>query len=179
MNKGVEPPQYTLEKLATHHDIWSFDCQHSYLNAFLFYHALRETLHDLSLTFVLCDNSHSPAKVAGYFTLRSDSYYPEDHSEVDLIPVVELVALARDKDYSRQGIGDYLLIEALKNVYNASKLVGITGIHLAPSQEGTRLYKRYNFGTHPLSYRRDLLFLPSNTIRQIVQPLLAEETDLE
>ena len=154
--------------MTEHHDVSSFDCQNSYLNDFLRIKAWKETKRDLSLTFILSDQSSTAPAIVGYFTLRSDSYYPEDISGIDIIPVIELVALARSAAYSRQGIGDYLLIEALRNVKGVSDLVGATGLHLFPTREGRRLYNRFNFGQHPLSYRTDLLFIPINDIRQII-----------
>ncbi|MCX6379531.1 MAG: hypothetical protein NT023_08655 [Armatimonadetes bacterium] len=151
------------------HNVSSFDCQNTYLNGFLQGKALREATRDLSLTFVLMDEAVSSTSVIGYFTLRSDSYYPDDNSEVDIVPVVELVALARDRTRYKQGIGDFLLIEALRNVKLVADLIGIAGLHLAPTREGRRLYYRYNFAEHPLSYRTDLLFLPISTIREIIR----------
>lgn len=130
---------------------------------------------DLSLTYVLLDASISPPTIAGYFTLRADSYYPEDPQGVHSIPVVELAYLARDISRRGQGIGDYLLLEALRKVKEAADLIGIAGLHLAYTDEGKTLYDRYNFGEHPLSYRTDLLFLSINLIRQIIGEVYAEE----
>ncbi len=174
MTDQGKPSRFRLESIAEHHDVALFDCQNTYLNLFLREKALAETSRDLSLTFVLLDVSFSPPLVVGYFTLRADSYYLEASPGVHSIPVVELVCLARDITRRGQGIGDYLLIEALRNVKAAADLIGIAGLHLAYTDEGKELYDRYNFGEHPLSYRTDLLFLPINVIRQIISEAEAE-----
>ena len=114
MTEQTERPQYMMERMTEHHNVSSFDCQHTYLNSFLKEKALEETKRDLSLTFVLLDYSQSPPIVTGYFTLRADSYYPEAQKEVDLIPVVELVALARDITCHGQGI---VLLWTLRRLY--------------------------------------------------------------
>ena len=170
--------RYSLEKMTEHHGVSSFDCQNSYLNDFLQKKALHESKRDLSLTFILSDRISTPPAVIGYFTLRSDSYYPEDISGIDLIPVIELVALARDTRYRNEGIGDYLLIEALRNVKRVSDLVGVAGLHLFPTREGRILYKRYNFRSHPVSYRTDLLFIPIIDIRLIVGDMEESESEM-
>lgn len=174
MTANAANPRFCFEKMTEHHDVSSFDCQHTYLTSFLQEKAFAETSRDLSLTFVLLDEAVDPPSVIGYFTLRSDSYYPEERQGIDLVPVIELVALARDSSRRGQSIGDYLLIEVLRNVKAAADLVGIAGLHLLPTAEGWKLYDRYNFGEHPLSYRTDLLFLPINVIRQIVSEVDAE-----
>jgi len=156
-----------------HHDVSLFDCQNTYLNYYLKEKALEETTHDLSRTFVLLDRitSSKPALV-GYFTLRADSYYFSTGGSQDqtIIPVVELIALARHISRRGEGIGDYLLIEALRNVVEAAEHIGIAGIHLSYTAEGKTLYERYNFGQHP-SYGAHLLFLPITHIRQIVSEI--------
>jgi ribosomal protein S18 acetylase RimI-like enzyme len=167
--------RFRLDLIAEHHDVASFDCHNTYLSQFLREKAIVETHQDLSLTFVLLDASFAPPAIVGYFTLRADSYYPENTQSVHSIPVVELAYLARDITRRSQGIGDYLLLEALRKVKEAADLIGIAGLHLAYTDEGKKLYDRYNFGEHPLSYRTDLLFLSINLIRQIIEEANAEE----
>jgi len=158
----AEPSRYRLEPIAEHYEVSLFDCQHTYLNLFLREKALAETRSGgYSLTFALLDISSSPAFVAGYFMLRADSYYVNANQGASSIPVVELVCLARDITRRGQGIGDILLMEALRNVKEAAERIGIAGLHLAYTDEGKKLYDRYQFGKHPLSYRTDLLFLPN------------------
>lgn len=168
MTSTIGQPKYAVQKMAKHHDVSSFDCQNTYLNSFLKDKALAQSQRDISVTFVALDLTASNPAVIGYFTLRADSFYPENRQDGDIIPVVELVALARDRTYRGQGVGDYLLISTLQNVQQAAELVGIAGLHLLPTEEGRRLYNRYQFDEHPLSYRTDLLFLPMNVIRLIV-----------
>jgi hypothetical protein len=166
----TKPSRYRLERITEQHDVSSFDCQNTYLEWYLKEKALEETNRDLARTFVLIDQATSPnPPVIGYFTLRSDSYYlaSEGHQGSKIVPVVELVCLARHSSVRSQRIGDYLLIESLRKVADAAELIGIAGMHLSYTSEGKRLYDRYRFGQHP-SYGEHLLFLSIANIRQII-----------
>lgn len=160
--------RYRFETLSEQHDVAQFNSDNSYLNFFLQEKALNETKRDLSRTFVLLDPAISSSAVAGYITLRADSYYlhSENYIGQHIIPVAELVCLARHIQYRGQGIGDYLLLEAFHIVNTASALLGIAGMQLSYTAEGKRLYDRYGFAPHP--YGESLLFISMNDIRQIL-----------
>lgn len=162
-----EPTSFRFERITEHHNVVSFSCHNTFLEIFLRDHALTETDLDQSLTFLLLDDGR-PSSVAGYFTLRADAFYlsPGTVSRNRLIPVVELMYLARDINYRGQGIGDYLLIEAFRKVVAAASLIGIGGLQLAFTAEGKRLYDRYGFTAHP--YGETMLFIPINVIRQVI-----------
>jgi hypothetical protein len=166
---------FRLELIAEHHNVLPFDCRSTVLNLFLKEKALAETNSEISRTFVLLDVSLTSPFVVGYFTLRADSYYTDAIPGIDIIPVVELAYLARDITRYGEGLGDYLLIEAFRNVKEAADLIGIAGLHLSYTIEGKKLYDRYDFVEHPVPYRTDLLFLPIKVLRQIISAMEEEE----
>jgi ribosomal protein S18 acetylase RimI-like enzyme len=168
-----EPISFRVERITASHDVTSFSCHNTFLEMFLRNQALVETNRDQSLTFLLLDNG-LPSSIVGYFTLRADSFYlsPGSISGNRVIPVVELMYLARDISRRGQGIGDYLLIEAFRNITAAASLVGIGGLQLAFTAEGKRLYDRYGFTAHP--YGDTMLFISINVVRQVVAEADAE-----
>ena len=172
--------RYRFEKLETYHDVSGFNSRNTGLDILLRDEAFIDQQKDLSRTFVLLDTlAPTDKSVIGFFTLRAEAQYitdVDDFNKSVYLPVVEIIGLARDRNYSGQGLGDVLLIEALTYVARASELIGVAGVYLCATEEGKKLYTKADYGfrflTDDDTERR--MFLPMNEVRLIVSVQVEE-----
>jgi hypothetical protein len=160
---------YSVELLNGRHDISNFACGNSFLDAYLIGGALEDQRADNARTYVLLDTAEHPeVQVSGYFTLKAESYYVNPGKTV---PVVELAYLARHirKRSTKPRIGPLLLIQAFRIAAAASDLIGISGMQLAATMEGRRLYEEFSFGIH--HYGESWMFRSMAEIRQLLGEL--------
>src|SRR5438128_1892829 len=134
-------PRFVLEHLSPRHILADFKSGSAFLDWYLANLAKTEEETDMGRTYVLIDHD-LPDSVAGYFTLKAESYYIPGSPNV---PVVELAYLARDVRYTGQEIGQLLLMQAFRIVNSVSAEIGVTGIQLSPTEQGRRLYERFGF----------------------------------
>ena len=150
----------------------SFDCGNEALNRYLQQTARQHNIRGVSRTFVLVDSTQ-PQRIIGYFTLalceiraiklpsKWSKKYPAS------IAGVKLARLAVDKEYQRQGIGETLMIEAMKRALIIADNAGVIGLFVDAKDEGAKeYYQRYDFVSltdNPLK-----MFLPLATIREIM-----------
>jgi len=117
-------------------------------------------------------------KVLGYYALSNHQVcyeaLPEEQSKglptID-VPVVLLGRLAVDKTVQRQGLGEYLLLDAMRRADYISQHLGVRAVEVhALDDAARRFYLRYGF----VSLRDDRrhLFLPIQVIRQLRLPPL-------
>lgn len=99
---------------------------------------------------------------------------PEDHAsglpQIDM-PVVLIGRLAVDSSVQGQGLGEFLLIDALRRAEYLAMKIGIRVVEIDAINDAARhFYERYGF----LSLADDPrhLFLPMNIIRKLQLPPL-------
>jgi GNAT superfamily N-acetyltransferase len=138
-----------------------FDCGIPELNRYLQQQISQDAKHHIVAPFVLLDDNH----IIGFYTLSASSVNVSDLPlelikklpKYPLIPVALLGRLAIDKKYQGQGLGDFLLMDALKRSLELSKQIGIMAIVVDAMNESVcRFYQQYGFKL--LTYQR--LFLP-------------------
>lgn len=157
------PSRYRLEILNEGHDASRFQCEEEDFCIYLNEYALTDISLGLARTFVEIDQTQPATRnIAGFFTLRAhsalieDSFFEdaisEDEDKSDAIypssievPFVELMFVARDLFWKGKGLGDTLMIDALKIVAETADRIGFIGLHLRSTPHGVRLYKRYQF----------------------------------
>ena len=115
-----------------------FDCGEIELNDFIKKYARQNHTNNISKTYVVLDNNN----VTAYYTLAYENIELKDISNEipfdlrqnrkDKVPCILLGMLARDKNLRGQNYGMYLLYEAIKKTYEASKIAGIKGLFLTP-----------------------------------------------
>ena len=114
----------------------------------------------MSRCFVIIDNDNG---VKGYYTISSSSInrdlIPENikskmpRSYTD-IPVILLGRLARDNKHKGDGIGEMLLLDALKRCYDVSLNLGCMAVIVDPIDEKAKdIYLKYGFILLPDSNR--------------------------
>ena len=116
------------------------------------------------------------ARIAGCYTLSSDSMDAADVPEglikqldlprYDRIGVTLLGRLARALAWKGQGLGELLLVDALKRAHAMSKHIASAGVVVdAKNDTAHRFYRDFGFIPFPDSEKR--LFLPMATIEQM------------
>lgn len=144
---------YLTILLNSSHKKKNFSCGKSLLDNYLHTQAKQDIKRKLSVCFILADPD---SKVKGYYTLSSASIkrelLPEDvikklpPSYSDL-PVTLLGRLAVDSSFKGQGLGELLLIDALKRSYDISiSSIGSMAVMAEPiDEEAISFYKKYDF----------------------------------
>lgn len=157
--------------LSSSHKKESFNCGKALLDNYLHKQAKQDVKRMLSACFVLSDDENN---IKGYYTLSSSSVernlLPEEivkklpPSYLDL-PVILLGRLAISQNYQGQGIGETLLIDALKRSYSVSKEVGSMAVIVDPlDKDAVRFYEKYEFIALPDSAK---MFLPMATVAKL------------
>jgi GNAT superfamily N-acetyltransferase len=171
-------PQFIwdIHKLDKWHDKTSFDCGKPQLNEWLLRFAGQYERRDLSRTYVALRQGES--KIFGYYALSNHQVsceaLPDDQAKglpaID-IPVILLGRLAVDKSVQGQGLGEYLLIDALRRAAYISRHIGIRAVEVhAIDESARRFYLKYGFVS--LTDDRCHLFLPIQVIRKLNLPPL-------
>ncbi len=158
---------YIIEPLNTSHDREAFDCSELSLNDFLKRFARQNDEKGLGRTFVAVEAGNP--KIKGYYTLSTGSLkfdnVPEKLSRYP-IPVAHLGRLAVDVSARGQGLGEYLLLDALARIAVIAGLIGIYAIEVyALSEQAKNFYLKYGF--KPLLDDTLHLYLPMKAVRKL------------
>lgn len=154
------------------HIIKDFTCGNKTLDSYLKEKAGQEIKKNISAVYVLIEKNNP--KIIGYFTLSSYSVALKDlPSELikklpkyQSIPAILIGRLAVDKSSQGKGIGEYLLMEALKRSYNLSKQIGSYAIIVdAKDENSKKFYEKYGF--LPFLHKPLTLYLPMDTIKKL------------
>jgi ribosomal protein S18 acetylase RimI-like enzyme len=169
-----ERPQFTFEPLDKRkHDRAAFSCGNEQLDNYLKHQASQDLEKRVAAVVVLTSDGKT---IAGYYTLSQYSIdlvrlpkdvvkklklpkYPE-------VPATLLGRLARSTAFQGHGIGELLLMGALKRAFDQSRSVASVAVVVDAIDERARaFYLRYGFIELP--DRPDRLFLPMVTIEQM------------
>ena len=152
--------EYLTVPLEATHKKSEFDCGNELLTSYFKNQANQDVKRLLSRCFVIIDNDNG---VKGYYTISSSSInrdiIPENiksklpRSYTD-IPVILLGRLARDNKHKGYGIGEMLLLDALKRCYDVSLNLGCMAVIVDPIDEKAKdIYLKYGFILLPDSNR--------------------------
>lgn len=159
---------YLTEPLNPSHIKSDFDCGKPLLNNYLHLQAKQDVKRKLSACFILSNREN---KIKGYYTLSSSSIQRDilpitvikklPPSYVDL-PTTLLGRLAVDLNYKGQGLGQLLLIDALKRSFDTSLRIGSMAVIVDPiDEDAVSFYRKYGFILLPDSGK---MFIAMETI---------------
>ncbi|MEO6363445.1 MAG: GNAT family N-acetyltransferase [Caldimonas sp.] len=167
---GAEPIRWAIEELGSDHDRAAFSCGHESLDNFLKQFASQNQKTGVSRTFVAL----TPGEriVRGYYSLAAGSVRVTDLNEEQRkrlprypVPVAHLGRLAVDQSVQGQGLGSYLLIDALCRVDRADRELGIHAVEVvAIDAAALGFYLKYGFTR--LRDDPQHLFMPLQTVRK-------------
>lgn len=148
---------FTIEKLARHHDVETFDCGVEPLNAFLARYALSNQQANASQSYV----GLGQGQVVGYFTLvvgdvDADEAPPRLTKGLARypVPMMVLARLAVSTKWHGKGVGAGLLRDATRRTLIAADIAGIRALAVHAKDEQARaFYAHFGFAegfTDPL-----------------------------
>lgn len=159
--------KYRIEALTKQHDRKVFDCGEDSLNEFLKRFARQNSETGLGRTFVAV-LPDSP-RIYGYYTLVSGTVRCENIPKKlprYPVPVALLGRLAVDSAAKGEGLGEFLLLDALKRALSLADQIGIYAIEVyALNDQARAFYLKYGF--LELLDDRLHLFLPLQTIKEL------------
>jgi len=162
---------WQIEPLTAAHRRDQFTSGQTQLDTYIRQFARQHARKGFGRTFVAV--TPGDKTVRGYYTLSSSSVVFE-HIPDDLrqrlprypIPVVLLGKLAVDQNVQRQGLGEYLLVDALRRVTTVAEQMGIYALEVhAIDQQARKFYTKYGF--QPFRDDPSHLFMPMETIKQL------------
>ncbi|MFT7724030.1 MAG: GNAT family N-acetyltransferase [Roseateles sp.] len=154
------------------HDRQSFDCGHPGLNRYLREQARQDAEKRVAAPFAFTQPG-SPA-VLGFYTL-SAAIIPVQELPPDLmkrlprygqLPVTLLGRLAVDRSVGGQGVGEFLLVDALRRSLEAAQQIAAMAVIVdAKDERAERFYRHFDF--QPFQRTPLRLFLPMAQVAQL------------
>jgi GNAT superfamily N-acetyltransferase len=165
---------WRIEPLGRGHVRGAFSCGRPPLDDFLRRLVSQYATRNLGRTYVAVEPGET--RVCGYYTLAAGALSFEHLPEASArklprhpVPVVLLARLAVDQAVQGQGLGEALLVDALRRCLGLADRLGIHAVEVDAIDEQARtFYKKYGFVPlldHPLH-----LVLPIATIRDGLGP---------
>lgn len=164
--------EFWIEPLGKRHDRAAFSCGNTILDQYLKTQAGQAAEKHLAAVFVLTPDG---VTIAGYYALSSyvvkldeiPDAIAKRLTRMREVPATLLGRLARSEEFRRKGIGELLLVDALKRALQTSERVGSWAVLVdAKDESAMRFYKKYGF--HSLAGRQDRLFLPMAAVRSLL-----------
>ncbi len=148
-----------------------FTCGKPLLDDYLHKQAKQDVKRKLAACFILPDeNNH----VKGYYTLSSTSIERQSLSDEIIkklppayhdLPATLLGRLAVSIEYQNQGLGELLLLDALKRSHIISSEIGSRAVIVDPlDRQAQQFYNKYRFILLPDSGK---MFLPMATVSNL------------
>ncbi|MDZ7759579.1 MAG: GNAT family N-acetyltransferase [Desulfovermiculus sp.] len=149
----------------------SFFCGIPALDTYLKERASQDLQRYIAVTYVLCDDEST---IAGFYSLSSTSIdtgiLPEDVvrklPKYPHLPATLIGRLAVDQRYQGQGLGEYLLMDALHRSYQQSHRIAATAVIVDLKNKDARsFYGKYGFITLPDQPER--MFITMSTVSKM------------
>jgi predicted GNAT family N-acyltransferase len=168
------PAKFVIETFdKKKHDRTAFSCEHEALNTYIKRQASQDIKKHVAAVFVITPDRKT---IAGYYTL---SQYAVDSSHVPQgtmqnlglpkykeLPATLLGRLARSLSFKGKGVGELLLISALRQALDHSRQIASMAVVVDAKDDPARVfYKKYGFLELPDHPNR--LFLPMKTVEQM------------
>ncbi|WP_431798322.1 GNAT family N-acetyltransferase (plasmid) [Cupriavidus metallidurans] len=154
-----------IQHLNSSHDRKRFDCGTGSLNDWLQTKAKQHQEKKLSQTYV-ATSPDDPTRIIGYYALAATRALTAGMQGKKLPTEVSAVLLARlavDKNNQGQGLGEFLLTQALDVAVSASNLIGAQCVVVdAIDDTAAAFYVKYGFT--PLTTEPMTLYLPIASI---------------
>jgi predicted GNAT family N-acyltransferase len=166
---------YVIEPLGGQHGRAAFRCGQPDLDDWFRNRAGQDQKRNVARVFVANDAELS---VVGFYTLSSYSFaaadLPEDIARklprYDAIPAALIGRLARDERVRGKGLGEILLVDAMRRVTATSSALAVFAIVVdAKDDAAATFYERYGF--RPFPSRPARLFLPTATAAKALAKL--------
>ncbi len=162
---------WAVQRFNPAHERTAFDCGQSILNEWLKKQAGQFDRRDLSRTYVATRPRETV--VCGYYAISTHRVLHEDLPETESkglprldVPVVLLGRLAVDGSVQGQGLGAFLLVDALRRAMHIADQVGIRAVEVDAIDENARQFYLH-FGLRSLNDDPRHLLLSMHDIRKL------------
>jgi ribosomal protein S18 acetylase RimI-like enzyme len=167
----VDEPPLVIEPLGAHHDRTAFSCGEPALDSYLQRQASQDIRRRVARVFVAVGDV--PEKIAGYYSLSATSFEKNELPSALTkrlphypVPAATLGRLAVDREQQGRGLGEMLLLDAIRRVIGASAVLAVYAIVVdAKNERAQAFYERYGFRLFAGEPRR--LFLPLETFEKL------------
>ncbi len=167
----MDEPSLVIEPLDSHHDRTAFSCGESALDAYLQRQASQDIRRRVAQVFVAIGDV--PEKIAGYYSLSAASFEKGELPSALAkrlphypVPAAVLGRLAIHLEHQGRGLGEALLLDAIRRVVRASATIAVYAVIVDAKNEGAQaFYERYDFRAFASEPRR--LFLPLETFEKL------------
>lgn len=162
---------FRVEPLGKAHDRAAFSCGIEALDNYLRKQASQDVAKRVAICFVLTPDGKT---IAGFYTLSQYSVdlekLPEEIArrlpKYPEVPTTLLGRLAVNEQFRGQGLGEYLLLDALRRSLDQSRHVASAAVVVdAKDEAARRFYQHFGFLALPDTPNR--LFLPMKTIEEL------------
>ena len=169
MPAPAQTTTHRIEPLGKHHDRSAFDCGSTALDRYLLQQARQDAEKSVAAPFVL---TLPPALgVLGYYTLSASlvsvSELPHTLARklprYPQLPVTLLGRLAVDQTMKGRGIGQFLLMDALRRSLEAAAHIAAMAVVVDAKDDAAQAFYRH-FSFLPLQAQPRRLFLPMKTV---------------
>lgn len=156
-----------IELLSREHNRTGFDCGEISLNTYLSNFARQNQEKGLGRTYVAIEPGDST--IRGYYTLSAGAVTFDqvpDKLPRYPVPVAHIGRLAVDIRFQGLGLGEMLLVDALKKTSDAAESLGIYAVEVrALTDNARKFYLKYGF----ISMRDDPLhlYIPMKVVRKL------------
>ena len=166
-------PTWVVEPLGGAHDRAGFSCGNSALDHYLKEQANQDLRRGCAVPFVLVPSAGESA-VLGYYTLSSFGIdagaVPSDVAKklprYPLVPATLLGRLAVDEKRQGEGIGEFLLLDALHcSLAQSVQIAAAAVVVEAIDERAARFYQHFGFIPFPTINGR--LFIMMKTVKQL------------
>lgn len=164
--------KYSIEKLSRNYHKTAFNSGIQPLDNYLAQQAGQDMKRQVAVTYVLCEPPST--EIMGYHTLSATSIELKNLSAPEikslprypLLPATLIGRLAVDEKHQGKGIGQLLLLHALKVSFrNSEQIVSLAVIVDAKNDKAVQFYQ--HFGFFQFSNTPNKLYLPMSTIRKM------------
>lgn len=163
---------WRIEPLSASHNRKVFDCGEPSLSEYLRQYACQHATSNVSRTFVAVTES-DPGRILGYYTLSMGSLTRANLPTALQkklpnfpIPVARLGRLAVDVSAQGKGMGEDLLMHALRRCIALSNEIGMLAVVVdAKHEKAKQFYLRYGF--EELPDQPLLLFIAASTLQEL------------
>ena len=171
---NTEPARdYLIQPLGAHHDRSVFSCGVEPLDGYFRDRAGQDLRRNISTPFVLVHRATQA--VSGFYTLANTAIalceLPPDVAQklpkYPFVPATLLGRLAVDVKHQGKGLGEFILLDALRRSRAASEQVASFAVVVdAKDEPAAAFYRKYGFCVFPSTNGR--LFQPMTTIGQLI-----------
>ncbi len=163
-----------ISPLTKTHERKSFDCGQEDLNRYLREQARQDAEKRVAAPFVL--TQPGDPKVLGFYTLSSSiipvSELPEELMKrlprYGQLPVTLLGRLAVDRSAGGQGVGEFLLVDALRRSLEAAQQIAAMAVIVdAKNERAESFYRHFDF--QPFQQTPLRLFLPMGQVARLFE----------